>query len=173
MEDDDDLRFSVIEEDSDGDSDAIDGVIDYEDDDDVFGGDDEISARKAGLRKKGSSSSLGAAVVTGRRHLEDIKQIMGKLKMYIFTVRSHESNMLVAGLDSFKAKKEKRKERKRRAKLRKAEQREREKSSGVVLTVATRAKSTPVLPEVIEYKDPKKRKRKQETEVSFALHSLA
>jgi len=144
MEDDDDLRFSVIEEDSDGDSDAIDGVIDYEDDDDVFGGDDEISARKAGLRKKGSSSSLGAAVVTGRRHLEDIKQIMG--------------------LDSFKAKKEKRKERKRRAKLRKAEQREREKSSGVVLTAATRAKSTPVLPEVIEYKDPKKRKRKQETE---------
>ena len=81
--------------------------------------------------------------------------------------------MLVAGLDSFKAKKEKRKERKRRAKLRKAEQREREKSSGVVLTAATRAKSTPVLPEVIEYKDPKKRKRKQETEVSFAFHSLA
>ena len=83
MEDDDDLRFSVIEEDSDGDSDAIDGVIDYEDHDDVFGGDDEISARKAGLRKKSSSSSLGAAVVTGRRHLEDIKQIMGKLKIYI------------------------------------------------------------------------------------------
>ena len=86
MEDDDDLRFSVIEEDSDGDSDAIDGVVDYDDDDDVFGGDDEISARKAGLRKKGSSSSLGAAVVTGRRHLEDIKQIMGEVKMYVFTI---------------------------------------------------------------------------------------
>ena len=76
----------------------------------------------------------------------------------------------VAGLDNFKAKKEKKKERKRRAKLRKAEQREREKSSsGVVLTAASRAKSAPVLPEVIEYKDPKKRKRKQQPEVIFAI----
>ena len=73
-------------------------------------------------------------------------------------------------MDNFKAKKEKKKERKRRAKLRKAEQREREKSSsGVVLTAASRAKSAPVLPEVIEYKDPKKRKRKQQPEVIFAI----
>ena len=93
--------------------------------------------------------------------------------MYTFTITGYECCMLVAGLDSFKAKKEKRKERKRRAKLRKAEQREREKSSGVVLTAATRAKSAPILPEVIEYKDPKKRKRKQEPEVNFAFHSLA
>ena len=72
-------------------------------------------------------------------------------------------------MDNFKAKKEKKKERKRRAKLRKAEQKERENSSGMVLTAATRTKSAPVLPEVIEYKDPKKRKRKQEPEVIFAL----
>ena len=89
MADDDDLRFSVIEEDSDGagDSDALDGAADY-DDDDVFGGDDEISARKVPLRKKGSSSSLGAAVVTGKRHLEDIKQIMGELKMFSLLCRN-------------------------------------------------------------------------------------
>ena len=89
MDDDDDLRFSVIEEDSDGAgaSDAIDGSADFDDDDDdVFGGDDEIGARKVHLRKKGSSSSLGAAVVTGKRHLEDIKQIMGEMKMFSFYV---------------------------------------------------------------------------------------
>lgn len=75
----------------------------------------------------------------------------------------------VAGLDNFKAKKEKKKERKRRAKLRKAEQKERESSSGMVLTAAMRAKSAPVLPEVMEYKDPKKRKRKQKPEVIIAF----
>ena len=84
MDDEDDLRFSVIEEDSEsgGDFDDNDGVGGY-DDDDLFGGDDEISARKAHLRKKGSSSSLGAAVVNGKRHLEDIKQIMGGLKIVV------------------------------------------------------------------------------------------
>ena len=87
MGDEDDLRFSVIEEDSESDFDENDGAGGY--DDDLFGGDDEISARKAHLRKKGSSSSLGAAVVTGKRHLEDIKQIMGGLKIVASLSHSH------------------------------------------------------------------------------------
>ena len=53
--------------------------------------------------------------------------------------------------------------------MRKAEQRELENaSSGMVMTAATRNKSAPVLPEVVEYKDPRKRKRRSE-EVKYAF----
>jgi hypothetical protein len=65
----DQLKFSVLHEDSEDDSD-LDEV------DDVFGGNQEISAKNNALRKKSSSSSLG--IGSGKRHLDDIKQWMGE-----------------------------------------------------------------------------------------------